>query len=68
MAVSLPGAVFITITGGLLFGLIWGTLYTVIGATLGATIVFILAKTLFRKPFEQKISQGRIQKFKAGFE
>ena len=35
---SFPGAVFLTLSGGFLFGAIWGTLFTVIGATVGATI------------------------------
>lgn len=44
---SLPGAVFLTLSGGFLFGAIWGTLFTVIGATIGATMIFLFAKVIF---------------------
>jgi uncharacterized membrane protein YdjX (TVP38/TMEM64 family) len=47
VAVSLPGAVFLTIAGGFLFGALWGTLFTVLGATTGATLVFLFAKVIF---------------------
>lgn len=46
-AFSLPGAVFLTLSGGFLFGAATGTLLTVLGATLGATLIFLFAKTLF---------------------
>lgn len=45
-AFSLPGAVFLTLSGGFLFGATFGTLLTVVGATLGATLIFIFAKSL----------------------
>ena len=47
VAFSMPGAVFLTLSGGFLFGAVFGTLLTVIGATIGATIIFFFAKTLF---------------------
>ena len=47
VAFSMPGAVFLTLSGGFLFGAIFGTLLTVIGATIGATLIFVFAKTLF---------------------
>jgi uncharacterized membrane protein YdjX (TVP38/TMEM64 family) len=47
VALSVPGAVFLTLTGGFLFGALWGTLLTVLGATIGATLVFLLARTVF---------------------
>src|SRR4051812_29704527 len=42
VAVSLPGALFLTLAGGFLFGTWLGTLYVVIGATFGATIIFLI--------------------------
>ncbi len=45
VAVSLPGAVFLTIAGGLLFGVWLGSLLAVTGATIGAVAVFFVAKT-----------------------
>ncbi len=47
VAFSMPGAVFLTLSGGFLFGAMFGTLLTVIGATIGATLIFLFAKTLF---------------------
>lgn len=47
VAFSMPGAVFLTLSGGFLFGAVFGTLLTVIGATVGATLIFLFAKTLF---------------------
>jgi len=45
VAFSLPGALFMTLTGGFLFGLVAGSLLTVAGATLGATAIFLAART-----------------------
>lgn len=47
VAFSMPGAVFLTLSGGFLFGAALGTFLTVTGATIGATIIFLFAKTLF---------------------
>jgi uncharacterized membrane protein YdjX (TVP38/TMEM64 family) len=47
VAFSVPGAVFLTLSGGFLFGAVAGTALTVLGATIGATAVFLLARTLF---------------------
>jgi uncharacterized membrane protein YdjX (TVP38/TMEM64 family) len=44
---SLPGAVFLTLAGGFLFGAALGTLLTVTGATIGATLVFLFARAIF---------------------
>jgi uncharacterized membrane protein YdjX (TVP38/TMEM64 family) len=45
VAASVPGAVFLTIIGGFLFGAWIGTTLTVIAATLGATLLFLAART-----------------------
>ena len=47
VAFSLPGAAFLTVTGGFLFGALLATLLAAVGATVGATIVFLFAKALF---------------------
>lgn len=47
VAFSVPGAVFLTLSGGFLFGATLGTLLTVTGATIGATIIFVFAKAIF---------------------
>jgi len=45
VALSLPQAVVVTITGGLLFGTLIGGALAVVGATLGAILLFLLART-----------------------
>jgi uncharacterized membrane protein YdjX (TVP38/TMEM64 family) len=47
VAFSVPGAIFLTLSGGLLFGAAGGTALTVAGATIGATLVFLFARRLF---------------------
>jgi uncharacterized membrane protein YdjX (TVP38/TMEM64 family) len=47
VAFSVPGAVWLTLAGGFLFGPVLGTMTTVIAATIGATFVFLFARTLF---------------------
>jgi uncharacterized membrane protein YdjX (TVP38/TMEM64 family) len=44
VALSVPGAALLTITGGFLFGPWLGGSYAVVGATIGATIVFLAAR------------------------
>ncbi len=44
-ALSLPGAVFVTLAGGFLFGTWLGALWSVLGATTGAVAVFSIART-----------------------
>jgi len=65
VAISMPGAVFLTVSGGVLFGWVVGAIATLIGATLGATIIFEVARTacgesLARRagPRAMKVAQG----------
>jgi uncharacterized membrane protein YdjX (TVP38/TMEM64 family) len=44
---SLPGAIFLTLTGGFMFGIFPGFLYNLIGATVGAVALFIAARMGF---------------------
>ncbi|NBB14611.1 TVP38/TMEM64 family protein [Caulobacter sp. SLTY] len=44
-AVSIPGAVFLTLAGGFLFGTWIGGSATVVGATIGAILVFLVVRT-----------------------
>ncbi len=46
VALSLPSAVLLTLSGGFLFGAAAGTIFTLIGATVGATLLFIFARTM----------------------
>ena len=47
VALSLPGGLVMTLTGGLLFGWQISAPVTIIAATIGATIIFLVAKTSF---------------------
>jgi uncharacterized membrane protein YdjX (TVP38/TMEM64 family) len=47
VALSIPGGLFLTISGGILFGTIAGGLASVTGATIGAIIIFLMAKSAF---------------------
>lgn len=62
----LPGALWITISGGLLFGLVGGSIATVIGATTGASLLFLAAKTSIGKSLGEKAG-GFIRKMEKGF-
>src|SRR5512135_585893 len=50
VALSLPGAAFLTVAGGFLFGLLVGASAAVIGATIGATLIFLIARTALGEP------------------
>lgn len=47
VAFSLPGAVFLTLSGGFLFGAVGGTPLTTVSAAVGATLVFLFARRIF---------------------
>ncbi len=67
IAVSIPGATFLTLAGGFLFGIIWGTILVVISATLGATIIFLAVRTALAQWVAQKAS-GWVDKMRRGFQ
>jgi uncharacterized membrane protein YdjX (TVP38/TMEM64 family) len=50
VALSLPGATFLTVAGGFLFGIVIGAAAAVVGATLGATLIFLVARTALGEP------------------
>lgn len=45
VALSLPGALVMTLSGGLLFGWQLGAPAAVVGATIGATLIFLIARS-----------------------
>jgi len=67
VAISIPGALILTLTGGLLFGLYLGFIYVVISATLGAVFVFLVVRYALNDWVEQKTSQW-IKKMRKGFQ
>ena len=65
VALSLPGAVILTLAGGFLFGTAIGATLTVIGATIGATLLFLIARSAVGDalrqragPFLARMSEG----------
>lgn len=67
VAVSIPGAVILTLLGGMLFGNVLGTLYVVISATIGATLLFIAVKTAFAEQITNRASSW-VTKMQSGFQ
>jgi uncharacterized membrane protein YdjX (TVP38/TMEM64 family) len=54
VALSLPGATFLTVAGGFLFGVVLGATAAVIGATIGATVIFLVARTTLGEPLLER--------------
>ncbi len=47
-ALSIPGAVLLTLAGGAVFGLFWGTVIISFASTIGATLAFLMSRFLLR--------------------
>lgn len=67
VALSLPGGLILTVSGGLLFGWQLGAPTTVIAATIGATILFLIAKTSFGEGLADKAGPW-LAKLRDGFQ
>lgn len=67
VALSLPGGLVMTLSGGLLFGWLATAIATVFGATVGATIVFLIAKTSFGEVLAARAGPW-LGKLRAGFQ
>jgi uncharacterized membrane protein YdjX (TVP38/TMEM64 family) len=67
VGLSIPGATFMTLVGGLLFGQLVGTCCVVMSATIGATILFISAKLASQDILWQKAGPW-VEKMKRGFQ
>lgn len=66
-AMMIPGALWITIAGGFLFGLLGGTLATAVGATIGATVLFLVARTSLGEPLRKRAGPF-LKKLESGFQ
>jgi uncharacterized membrane protein YdjX (TVP38/TMEM64 family) len=66
VALSLPGAVVLTICGGIVFGGFTGGLAALVGATVGATAIFLVAKTALGD-FLTRRAGCRAEKLASGF-
>jgi uncharacterized membrane protein YdjX (TVP38/TMEM64 family) len=47
VALSIPGALVLTIAAGFLFGAVIGGIASIVGATIGATLLFLIAQSAF---------------------
>lgn len=62
VALSVPGASLLTITGGFLFGPWFATIFVNIGATIGAFLVFLAARFILGKSVQEKYAAS-LEKF-----
>ena len=53
-ALSLPGALVMTLAMGALFGLLWGTLLVSFASSIGATLAFLVSRYLLRDAVQQR--------------
>lgn len=69
VAASIPGALFMTLAGGLLFGVWLGGSATVIGATLGSLAVFYVVRSSLGTALRERAerSGGALKKVMDGF-
>jgi uncharacterized membrane protein YdjX (TVP38/TMEM64 family) len=65
-AFSVPGGLFLSVTGGFLFGSILGAIYVTVGATAGATAVFLIARSAFGAPLRARAGPW-LARLEAGF-
>jgi uncharacterized membrane protein YdjX (TVP38/TMEM64 family) len=66
VALSFPGASFLTIAGGFIFGWRAGTALAWIGATIGATFIFLAARTALGHVLAERAGP-RLQRLCSGF-
>lgn len=67
VAVSVPGASLLTLSGGLLFGGWLGGAAAIVGATAGATLLFLAARSSLGAFLTQRAGPG-IERLRAGFQ
>ncbi len=65
-ALSVPGGLVLTVTGGFLFGQWLGTIGVVIGASAGAIAVFLIARSTLGEALRAKVGPA-MQKMESGF-
>ncbi len=66
VAFSVPGAIWLTLLGGLLFGVAAGSALVVVGATVGATLVFLAARTALADWLHAR-ARGWLARLERGF-
>jgi uncharacterized membrane protein YdjX (TVP38/TMEM64 family) len=53
-ALSIPGAVFLTLIAGAIFGLLYGTIWVSISSTIGATLAFLISRFFFQQAIKNR--------------
>jgi uncharacterized membrane protein YdjX (TVP38/TMEM64 family) len=66
VALSLPGALFLTLAGGFLFGTLLGSVLSVTGATIGAVAIFLVARTALGSSLRDRAGPW-LKRMEAGF-
>ena len=66
VALSLPGALFLTLAGGFLFGTLLGSVLSVTGATIGAVAIFLVARTALGSALRDRAGPW-LKRMEAGF-
>ncbi len=66
-ALSLPGAVILTLAAGALFGVLWGTLLVSFASSIGATLSFFTARYLLRDSVQRRFG-SRLKALNQGVE
>ncbi|WP_428239594.1 FAD-dependent oxidoreductase [Gynuella sp.] len=64
-ALSLPGAVVMTLAAGALFGLFWGTLIASFASSIGATLAFLASRYLLKDTIQKRFGD-RLQPINEG--
>jgi uncharacterized membrane protein YdjX (TVP38/TMEM64 family) len=66
-ALSLPGAVLMTLLAGALFGLLTGVIVVSFASSLGATLAFLVARFILGESLQKKYGD-KLEKINAGVE
>jgi uncharacterized membrane protein YdjX (TVP38/TMEM64 family) len=66
-ALSVPGGLFLTVTGGFLFGTWEGGFCALVSATIGAAIVFLIARSSFGEVLRRRAGPF-LRRLEAGFQ
>jgi len=66
-ALSLPGAIIVTLAGGAIFGLGWGLLLVSFASSVGATLAFLTARFVLRDTVQARLGQ-RLADVNAGIQ
>ncbi len=66
-ALSLPGAVIMTLVAGALFGLLWGVVIVSFASSIGATLAFLVSRFLLRDVVQTRFA-GKLKAINQGVE